>query len=457
MSFIGIDLGTSFIKGAVLNTKTRRPEHVERIPFPEPLPGRPARFWEYDPELVVAAARAMLDRLAPWVPDCEGILWSTQMHGLVLTSETGEAKSTLTTWLDERAGLPHPAGTGTYFDELISRITPHERRALGGLELRPGVPAGVLFWMVENGQVPEGGVVPASLADFVVARLTGKRPVTELTNAHAHGVLDVTSQAWHTSVIEKLGLTQFEWPEIKPQGEVVGHIVLSGRSVPTFTPIGDYQCALVGSQILESELSLNISTGSQVSLLRSRPEFGPFQTRPFFDDGYVITVVAIPAGRALNSLVKLLSELAVAQGLPLTDPWPYICAQANRCHDPEMEANVSFFMSAVGDHGKLTNLLESELTVGHLFRAAFKNMADNYSVCANRLSSERPWHRLVFSGGLVQKIELLRQFICDRFGVPYRYCPVPEDTMLGLLTLGLAFTEREPSVQRAMKTIGNSF
>jgi len=34
MSFIGIDLGTSFIKVAVLNTESRRLEHIRRTPFP---------------------------------------------------------------------------------------------------------------------------------------------------------------------------------------------------------------------------------------------------------------------------------------------------------------------------------------------------------------------------------------------------------------------------------------
>ncbi len=84
-------------------------------------------------------------------------------------------------------------------------------------------------------------------------------------------------------------------------------------------------------------------------------------------------------------------------------------------------------------------------------------MADNYATLADRLAPDRPWQRLVFSGGLVQKIDLLRQLICERFAVPYRFCPVPEDAMLGLLTLGLAFTGRASSVGQAMQIVAQSF
>jgi hypothetical protein len=41
--------------------------------------------------------------------------------------------------------------------------------------------------------------------------------------------------------------------------------------------------------------------------------------------------------------------------------------------------------------------------------------------------------------------------------VPYRYSPVQEDAMLGLLTLGLAFTARAKSVAAAIETVRSSF
>ena len=471
MSFIGIDLGTSFIKGAVLNPDTLTVEHVHRVPFPDPLPGLPPLHREFDPNAVLAATRSLLAELLPLAGLCEGIVMCSQMHGLVFTTARGEPASNLTTWQDQRVLEPHPSGRGTCFDVMAGRISAEQIRQLGN-ELRPGQPVGVLFWLAEQGRLPGPDLFLASLPDFVLANLCGTEPTTETTNAMAHGALNLETLDWHYEVLAGLGLDRLRWPRIRRHGEVVGHLKVEprhfgvdGKSVPCYTPVGDYQCALTGALLQAGELSLNISTGSQVSMLASSLEFGDFQTRPFFDGRFLKGVTHIPAGRALSALVKLLSELAEAQahagreaGGPggravLADPWPYIARAAATAGPTTLQVNLAFFASSCGDRGAITNIREEELTVGHLFRAAFQNMADNYYACALRLSPERSWRNLVFSGGLAQKIEVLRALICEKFGVPHRMCPTTEDTMLGLLALALAFTGRADSVEQAIATL----
>ncbi len=55
MSFIALDLGTSFIKGAVLDLDALRLDHIQRAPFPDPLPNLPPLFCEIDPRAVGSA------------------------------------------------------------------------------------------------------------------------------------------------------------------------------------------------------------------------------------------------------------------------------------------------------------------------------------------------------------------------------------------------------------------
>ena len=452
MSFIGIDLGTSFIKGAILDLDQLRLAHVHRVPFPDSIPGLPPLYREFDPQEIISAVKSLLDRLAPYAGDCEGLVMCSHMHGLVFTTEHGEPRSTLTTWLDQRVLMPHPSGKGTYFDVMAQRISPDEIRQLGN-ELRTGLPVGMLFWLAEQGQLPGADIIPASLPDFVLANLCGTSPTIESTNAMAHGVLNLETLDWHHDVISHLSLERLRWPTIQRHGEVVGQLPVGARYVPCYTPIGDYQCAMVGALLQYGELSLNISTGSQVSLLKPRAEFGNFQTRPFFDGRFLATITHIPAGRALNALVKLLSELAEAHKAELADPWPYIARAAYEAGKTDMRVNLAFFNSSCGDHGEITNMRESDMTVGHLFRAAFQNMADNYDACALRLSPDRAWRSLVFSGGLAQKIDILRELICEKFQADYRLCPTSEDTLLGLLALALAFTGRTRSVEQATATL----
>jgi sugar (pentulose or hexulose) kinase len=148
-------------------------------------------------------------------------------------------------------------------------------------------------------------------------------------------------------------------------------------------------------------------------------------------------------------LIRLLGEVAEAQGVRLRDPWGYALEQAHRLPTTSLRVNPAFYASALGDQGAITNAREENLTVGHLFRAAFEGMADNYAQCARRVCPAGDWRRLLFSGGVALKTPLLRHLICDRLGREHRLAPSEEDTLLGLLALALAFSGRAESVLRA--------
>lgn len=443
---IGIDLGTTFMKGAVLDADALTIAHIRRRPFPDPLPGLPALRREYDAGQIAALVDSLIAELLPLAAPCEGIVMCTQMHGNVFVDERGTIRSPLITWQDQRVLEPHSSG-GNYFERMMAHISPDERRKFGN-ELRPGLPVGLWYWLAEHGQLPT--LYPAALADAVIAALCGIPPVTEITNAASHGPLNLTTLDWDREVVARLGLSRLNLPRIVRHSTVAGLLRREAQHIPFFTPIGDFQCAILGALLREGELSLNISTGSQVSLLRRAAEFGNFQTRPFFDGQYVITVTTLPAGRALNALIRLLTELG---GRDQADPWEYITRAAETAPDPELRVDLAFYATPVGDRGAITNMREEEMTVGHVFRAAYRNMADNYFTAAQRLSAQPNWERLVFSGGLAQKIRLLRETIAARFGLPFRLAPSSEDTMLGLLALGLMFTGRAGSAEGAMSIL----
>jgi sugar (pentulose or hexulose) kinase len=449
-TFLGLDIGTSFIKGAVLDLDTIQVKHVQRIPFPEFLPGLPKLHREVDPYRIVSLAGTLLDGLAAHAPDCQGVVLCGQMHGFVLVNRDGASVSNYISWSDQRALDPHPSGAGTHFDVLAERITKSERLQLGN-EVRPGLALSSLFWLREQRLLPEGEILPASLPDFVAARVCGGLPSIEATHAAAFGALNLETGHWHRGVIEKLGLGDLRWPQLRKPGEVVGYWRVGSRSVPCYTPVGDQQCALAGSLLGEDELSLNISTGSQVAVIAPHFTPGDYQVRPYFDGRFLKTITHIPAGRALSSLIRLLSELAEVKP---DDPWPYIEQAAASVPQTDVRASISFYSGACGDSGRFENLREDNLTIGHLFRAAFESMAENYRDCASRLSTGRNWRRLVFSGGLARRLELLLRLISEKLDAPYRLAPVDEETLFGLLILALVFSGRQRSVHEASAELG---
>lgn len=432
---LGIDIGTTFIKGAVLDRADDSASHIQRLPAPPPLAGLPPTRHEVDPGAILSAVRELLRRLHRAAPDAAGLVLCSQMHCLVLLDERGRPRSNVITWKDQRAREPAESGRGTYYDELNERVSPEERRQLGG-ELRIGVPVTTLFTLERQRLLP-AGLWAASLPDFVLSALCSVEPTTDPTLASAHGLFNVDASDWHHALIERLGLGALCWPRIRRTGELVGTAEIDGKRLACFTPIGDQQCALLGAELRERELSLNISTGSQVSLISRELPQGEFQVRPYFNGQWLRTIVSVPAGRALNVLVELLTEIGCSSTAPQPDPWDYIRTTVEGVAATDLEVDLAFFSSLTGERGGITNIGEGNLSVGSLFLAAFCEMAANYARCAHQLSPERDWDRVVFSGGLAQNFPRLRREVLDALGdASHRLCTTTEeDTLAGLLVL----------------------
>ena len=451
MSFLGIDIGTSFIKGAVLYPEVHQLGHIKRFRFPDAIHTGNPLHCEYDPREIVKAVKSLIHELAPHVPDCEGLVMCSQMHGLLLMNDKNEPMSNCITWQDQRAMMPHPSGGGTYYDVLMRRISREVCKEVGN-ELKPARPICFLFWLAENGMI-EPGLIPASLPDFILSTLCGSNPGVETTNASAYGGLNLRTFDWHHGLIRELGLDHLRWPTLRKNGEVVGYLELGSRTVPCFTPVGDAQAALAGALLTPEELSLNISTGSQISRLTARLDLGDYQTRPYFDGIFLNTNADTPAGRSLDVLVDLLTELTSAHRMSAETAWNYIAGETEKVPDTGLEFDLNFFPEPGEDYGKIAGIRGDNLTIGHLFRAAFKNMADRYYSAALQLWPDRSWHKLLFSGGLALKLETLRETIQKKFGTEYRVAPYAEDTLYGLLILATVFSGRARSVEEVTRRL----
>ncbi len=54
MQCLGLDIGSSTIKGAILDLESGAVHSITREPFPEPVPGLPTGWFEVDPSEIVA-------------------------------------------------------------------------------------------------------------------------------------------------------------------------------------------------------------------------------------------------------------------------------------------------------------------------------------------------------------------------------------------------------------------
>ena len=374
-----IDLGGSFIKSALAEGATL--SHVHRTPFPPFLPHDTHR--EVELSAIAREFETHVERLLPLAP--RALFISTQMHGFVLGDR-------FVSWQDQRS-------LNGAFDEFKTRIGDARRF---GNELGPGHAATVLFAMKARGAMP----LPLPNA------LIGSNTADE-TLAHSFGAYDLEKRDWDRALLD------VEWPRVTRWNEIVGDY----KNLPVYSPIGDQQAALLGANLQPGELSLNIGTGSQVSVLVDEFRSGDFKLRPFIDENYLATITHIPAGRVLNYLQKAINT-----------PWPEIDKAVDRLEKTDLIVELSFY------NGRIENIRESNFTAGHLFLAAYENMAANYLAAAQRLFPNGDWGPLVLSGGLAHKAARLRTLIAGKLNRDYRLSGSEDETLSGLARLAAGTT-----------------
>ncbi len=441
MQCLGLDIGSSSIKGAVLDLESGQVHSIVKEPFPDPLPGFPSGWFEIDPREVVTRARRVISQLLAFSPRANSLFICGQMGGVVVVDHHNRPETNYLSWRDQRTLSAWGEG-GSYLDEVQRRIgalwafgqpCPAERplRHLGN-ELKPGSATSLLFWLQQNTRLP-ARFKPTTLGDFVISQLSGIFPQIERTQAI--GLVDVTRNDWNREAFNSLELSHLDWDQLCSAEVPVSYCVIEGRPLALYPTLGDQQCALRGADLQLGDLSINVSTGSQVSCITREFMPGPYQSRFFFNGTYLNTITHLPAGRSLNSLFELLTALPSAQGGSLANPWPTIARLASEAADGAggLKCDLSFFDGPLGREGQISGITTENLTVGNLFRAAFESMADNYERLARVLWPSGDWQRVVLSGGLTQSVPILRELIERKFPGQVVESTATEETLLGLL------------------------
>ena len=176
MKYLGIDLGSSFTKGAVLDTGAWAVTNRRKMPAPSPAACLPGRY-EVDAEAYFAQVENLVRGMLDETPEIQGILFSTQMHGFVITDADFSPVTPYISWQDrasmERLGPDAMDHTGVPLKQNLSMCN--------------------LFSRVQQGQLAVDGKRFNSLGGYMLGRL-GAAHVCHSTNAAPTGMLDVLRQ-----------------------------------------------------------------------------------------------------------------------------------------------------------------------------------------------------------------------------------------------------------------------
>lgn len=388
MKIIGIDIGTTSICGAVVDTDSG--EILKSLTKPNNSFLKSDKNYEkiQDTEIIMQCVYALLSELDS--ENASAIGFSGQMHGIVYTDINGNAVSPLYTWQDERAALEYK-DSKSYAEHF---------GCFAGYGLATD------FYNEKNGLVPENAKYLCTVADYAVMKLCGlKKPLVHITNAASLGCFDIGNNRFTHDNPRLPDVTA----EFKSAGEYNG--------IPVCVALGDNQASFIGSVADSDNALINVGTGSQISWLTETTEkIDGVEIRPFDGKRYLAAGCALCGGRAFAMVEKLFREIANLAGPNLDSFYPQIDGILENKTETSLDADCRFCgtRNDPSVRGSIINISENNFTAADIVLAVLNGMTDElYQMYKNGGKSAK---ELVCSGNGIRKNAALRRVVSGMFG-----------------------------------------
>ena len=373
--YIGIDLGTSGVKGIVIDdaqsvlAEATAPLTVQRL----------HDSWsEQDPASWIAAAEAVLDALAGQVDmgAVRGIGLSGHMHGATLLDSADQVLRPCILWNDTRSAR----------EAAVLDDNPDFRRLTGNIVF-PGFTAPKLAW-VRNHEPDIFAKVACVLLpkDYLRLWLTGEH-VSEMSDAAGTAWLDVGARDWSDDLLAATGLDRDEMPRLVEGSAVSGTVraALASRWGMTNVVVagggGDNAASAVGVGIVKPGQAF-VSLGTSGVLFAASDAYQPDAASAVhtfchaLPDTWHQMGVILAAADALNwwagvageSSAALTGSLGALQAPGRTLFLPYLGGERTPHNDAKIRAQFLHLDHAT-DRAAMTRAVLEGVT--HAFRDSF--------------------------------------------------------------------------------------
>ena len=416
--FLGADVGTTTVCVAV--TGDGRPcaaTGLDSGAFAEAGASRR----EQSPEMILSAARSLIDAALSEHPEIRAIGLDGQMHGIVYLDRAGAPVSNLITWQDPRAG--EKVFDGESAVDIIGRKS--------GYLLHAGYGAATHMYMTLAGEVPVGAAYICTAADYVGAALTGREsPLVHVSNAASMGMFDHAKGDFDRAAIEKCGMDASLFPGVTGGAAVLGEY--KGR--PVYVALGDNQAAYLGAAP-DGGVLLNFGTGSQISVeVDAYAERDGVECRPYVDGKYILSGSALCGGRSYALLERFFRDyMRRATGRELKQ-YDLLDSLAEEGWSSGNILKVDTrFAGTRGDEGVLGAVLgisEDNFTPAALAAGFLCGMVDELYEYYAAMGLEPP-ERLILSGNAARKTPILCRIAAARFGAEATISPLREEAACG--------------------------
>lgn len=440
MNFIGIDIGSTFLKAAVLSTESRTPLYHNSFPAHKRQSNPNHNIFQLPARQLLATVRNIIEEAAVMWP-LDGILFSTQMHGFVY--QTPDMEDMYISWQDSRCVDTMPGSDRSALEQLREIFTPDELQSCG-IGLKPSLGLCNLYALLHGQNPPRSDGELFTLGSYLIQGLGGSN-ICHLTNAGPLGLADVLNHCWSQKVLQKAGLENIRLPRIAESDfEICGYCEAGGKRIALYPDYGDQQVCILGSMAQPRDVVINIATASQVSYNTTEFRPGSYEIRPYFENTYINTISNMPGGRNLAVLTDFLQEtVKILCRVELSTSQVWAAVQKNYAPQSGLSVDTLFYPTGEKiDGGSIRGIQPGGFTLNALFTAAYEDMASTYATHIPLVVGKGQPSRLMFSGGVSWKNEILLQTVSRITDLPYAKSIIPDEAFSGLYRLALAAAGR---------------
>lgn len=270
---VGIDAGTTSIKGVILNTNG---DLVVSASKEYTLDTGPNETCELDPEIyweiTCNVIHSLLQKSGTDPANISGIAFSSQGETLITVDPKGNPLRKAIIWLDNRS-LPQAELIKSKFGEQrIMDIT-------GQSEVLPIWPATRILWIRENEpEVFEKAGAYLLVEDYLLFRMTGKY-CTEHSLVSSTLYFDISQKKWWKEMLGFIGISENQLPELFQSGVPIGNLTpeaasATGLTVKTICVTGayDHPAGAIGSgNIRKGDVTLTIGASMAMCVAIAKP------------------------------------------------------------------------------------------------------------------------------------------------------------------------------------------
>ena len=425
MKVIGIDIGTTSICGVILdaeNGKVFKSKTVNSEAFINT-----SNDWEkiQDVDKIVTIASKILDSFLEESEDeILAIGITGQMHGIVYVDANGYAVSPLFTWQDERGNLPYK---DTTYAEYLGSFS--------------GYGNVTDFYNRENGLIPKSAVTYCTIHDYLGMLLCdNKMPILHASDAASLGLYDVEKKKFDYDYTAR----------ITDSFAIIG----TYKRIPISVAIGDNQASVFSTLADNSDLLINVGTGSQVSIVSDHPVIAEgVECRPYVDGKYLIVGAALCGGRAYSLLKNFYKYLFDAANCGDVDVYGVMNKLLEDKNETTIRVDTRFAGTRADANirGCITNISVDNLTPSDLTIGVLNGMIEELWCLYRSMGVNRKG--IVASGNGLRKNKTLVRIAEQIFGSKLRVPLYTEEAACGAALFALVACGKYRGVSDVQKLI----